>query len=80
MQAELLQIWTETHTTVVFVTHSIPEAAFLSTRVVVMSPRPGRIATIVDVDLGERGEMTREDPAFFETVTEVREALRAVER
>ncbi len=80
MQAELLQIWTETHTTVVFVTHSIPEAAFLSTRVVVMSPRPGRIATIVDVDLGERGEMTREDPAFFEKVTEVREALRAVER
>ena len=80
MQAELLRIWRETDTTVVFVTHSIPEAAFLSTRVVVMSARPGRIASVIDVDLGERDEMTREDPAFFEKVTEVREALRAVER
>ncbi len=79
MQDELLRIWSETHTTVVFVTHSIPEAAYLSSRVVVMSPRPGRIATIVDVDLGDRSDDTREDPAFFEKVTEVREALRAVE-
>lgn len=79
MQTELLRIWTETATTVVFVTHSIPEAVFLSTRVVVMSPRPGRISTIVDVDLGRRTEHTRDDPAFFKLVTEVREALRAVE-
>jgi len=79
MQAELLRIWTETHTTVVFVTHSIPEAVFLSTRVVVMSPRPGRIAAQVEVDLGARSEATREDPAFFAKITEVREALRAVE-
>ena len=79
MQAELLRIWTETHTTVVFVTHSIPEAVFLSTRVVVMSPRPGRISALIDVDLGERNFDTREDPSFFEKITEVREALRAVE-
>lgn len=79
MQTELLRIWRETRTTVVFVTHSIPEAAFLSTRVVVMSARPGRIAAVIEVELGERDEMTREDPAFFEKVTEIREALRAVE-
>ena len=79
MQTELLRIWRETRTTVVFVTHSIPEAAFLSTRVVVMSARPGRIASVIDVELGDRDEMTREDPAFFEKVTEIREALRAVE-
>ncbi len=77
MQAELLRICSETATTVVFVTHSIPEAVYLSTRVVVMSPRPGRITDVVDVDLGaERTLETREADAFFKKVTEVREALR----
>jgi NitT/TauT family transport system ATP-binding protein len=79
MQIELLRIWEETGTTVVFVTHSIPEAAFLSTRVVVMSPRPGRIATSIDVELGTRDDDTREAEDFFRKTTEVREALRAVE-
>jgi NitT/TauT family transport system ATP-binding protein len=80
METELLRICNETETTVVFVTHSIPEAVFLSTRVVVMSPRPGRIKTLVDVDLPrERTVDTREDPAFFRKVTEVREALRGME-
>ena len=77
MQAELLRICAETATTVVFVTHSIPEAVYLSTRVVVMSPRPGRIKDVIDVDLGaDRDVDTREDPAFFRKITEVREALR----
>jgi NitT/TauT family transport system ATP-binding protein len=76
MQIELLDIWTKTHKTIVFVTHSIPEAVFLSQRVVVMSPRPGRIASDITVDLGERDFETREAPGFFEKVTEVREALR----
>ena len=76
MQNELLRIWAETQITVVFVTHSIPEAVFLSTRVVVMSPRPGTIAAVIDNGLGERNEATRDDPAFFANVTAVRDALR----
>ena len=79
MQTELLRIWSETGTTVVFVTHSIPESVYLSTRVVVMSPRPGRISTEIPVDLGGRNADTRESPGFFAKITEVREALRAVE-
>ena len=77
MQNELLRIWSQTQITVVFVTHSIGEAVFLSTKVVVMSPRPGRIAAVVHNDLGERTDATRDDPAFFANVTAVRDALRA---
>ncbi len=76
MQNELLRIRQETGKSVIFVTHSIPEAVYLSDRVVVMSPRPGRITDIVPVDLGERDEDTREAEVFFEAVTAVREALR----
>lgn len=76
MQAELARIVARTGAAVVFVTHSIPEAVFLSDRVVVMSPRPGRITAEVEVPLGaERAEMLRESPEFFRTVSEVREAL-----
>jgi len=77
LNLELLSIWAQTGSTVVFVTHSISEAVFLSSRVVVMSPRPGRIAGFVDVDLPyPRSVETREEPRFFELVTEVRELLR----
>jgi NitT/TauT family transport system ATP-binding protein len=76
LNGELLRIWQETGSTIVFVTHSIAEAVFLSTRVVVMSPRPGRITEIVPVDLPQpRTFETREQPRFFELVTQVREAL-----
>ncbi len=77
MNSEVLRIWERTGTTVLFVTHSIPEAVFLSSRVVVMSARPGRITRIVDVDLPlPRGFETRELPRYFELVTAVRESLR----
>ena len=77
LNLELLSIWQKLSSTVVFVTHSISEAVFLSTRVVVMSPRPGRIAGIVPIDLPHpRSVETREAPRFFELVTEVRELLR----
>ena len=77
LNLELLSIWQQLGSTVVFVTHSISEAVFLSTRVVVMSPRPGRIAGVVPIDLASpRGVETREDPRFFELVTQVRELLR----
>jgi NitT/TauT family transport system ATP-binding protein len=78
LNMELLRIWQETSSTIVFVTHSIAEAVFLSTRVVVMSARPGRIVDVIDVDLPQpRGAETREDTHFFELVTTVREALHA---
>jgi NitT/TauT family transport system ATP-binding protein len=77
LNAELLRIWQASGSTIVFVTHSISEAVFLSTRVVVMSRRPGRIAAIVDVDLPQpRNADTREQPRFFELVTDVRDRLR----
>ena len=77
MNQEVLRIWERTGITVVFVTHSIPEAVFLSSRVVVMSARPGRITDVIDVDLPRpRDVETREQPRYFELVTEVREALR----
>ena len=88
MQAELLRIARESGAAVLFVTHSIPEAVVLSDRVVVMTPRPGRITEIVDGRRPGRGttgdseiepddvEDVRETAAFFTAVTAVREALR----
>jgi NitT/TauT family transport system ATP-binding protein len=76
MQAELVRLRQETGAAVVFVTHSIPEAVFLSDRVVVMSPRPGRITHVVDVPLSARTEDARETARFYGAVTAVREALR----
>ena len=78
LNIELLQIWEASGSTVIFVTHSISEAVFLSTRVVVMSPRPGRITGIVDIDLPQpRTNRTREEPRFAELIRDVRRTLRA---
>ncbi len=82
LQTELLRIRAETGAAVVFVTHSIPEAVYLSDRVVVMSPRPGRVAQIVTVSLGraaDRADDLRESSRFFDVVGEVREALHGAE-
>lgn len=76
MNAELQRIWSETGKTVLFVTHSIPEAVFLSTRVVVMTPHPGRVAAEIPIALPRpRTEQTRTQPAYFDFVTKVRRAL-----
>lgn len=77
MNIELLKIWGQTGGTVIFVTHSIAEAVFLSSRVVIMSPRPGRITRVLDIDLPRpRSFETREDSQYFAAVTDARESLR----
>jgi NitT/TauT family transport system ATP-binding protein len=77
LNLHLLRLWEETGITVVFVTHSIPEAVFLSSRIVVMSPRPGRIVEVIDSDLPpDRDLDMRESPAFLEVAQRVRAALK----
>jgi len=78
LNEQLLQLWDKTSKTVIFVTHSIPEAVFLSTRIVVMSPRPGRVTDVIDCDL-PRGRTLdiRETPAFLKIAQRVRHGLRA---
>jgi len=78
LNEQLLKLWAATQKTVVFVTHSIPEAVFLSTRIVVMSPRPGRIHDVIDCDLGpDRTLDIRESSEFLSIAQRVRDGLRA---
>jgi NitT/TauT family transport system ATP-binding protein len=78
LNQQLLKLWRETKKTVVFVTHSIPEAVFLSTRVVVMSPRPGRIIDVIPCDLpADRTLDIRETQQFLALAHRVREGLKA---
>ncbi|MEM6677195.1 MAG: ABC transporter ATP-binding protein [Pseudomonadota bacterium] len=78
LNEQLLALWARTGKTVGFVTHSIPEAVYLSTRIVVMSPRPGRIVDVIESPLPkERPLEIRESPAFLEIARRVREGLRA---
>lgn len=78
LNEQLLALWARTEKTIGFVTHSIPEAVYLSTKIVVMSPRPGRITEIIESDLPrERPLDIRESQAFLEIAHRVREGLRA---
>ncbi len=80
MNIELHNIWEQTGNTIIFVTHSIAEAVYLSTKVVVMSARPGRIIQVIDIDLPpHRNHETRSDTRFFELVNQLRDALREAE-
>tara|TARA_R110002020_G_scaffold16307_2_gene57565 strand:- start:48154 stop:48936 length:783 start_codon:yes stop_codon:yes gene_type:complete len=78
LNEQLLKLWAKTRKTVVFVTHSIPEAVFLSTKIVVMSPRPGRIHEIIECNLGPNRSLDiRETPEFLRIAHKVREGLKA---
>jgi NitT/TauT family transport system ATP-binding protein len=78
LNAQLLKLWAHTQKTVVFVTHSIPEAVFLSTKIVVMSPRPGRVTDVIECGFPrDRTLDIRETPAFLEVAARVRDGLRA---
>jgi NitT/TauT family transport system ATP-binding protein len=78
LNSELLKLWDRTQKTICFVTHSIPEAVYLSTKIVVMSPRPGRVTDIIESTLPhERPLDIRETPEFLEIAARVRDGLRA---
>ncbi|MEQ5777958.1 MULTISPECIES: ABC transporter ATP-binding protein [unclassified Thalassospira] len=78
LNEQLLKLWARTNKTVAFVTHSIPEAVFLSSKIVVMSPRPGRIIDVIETDFAkDRTLDIRETPEFLEVAHRVREGLRA---
>ncbi len=78
LNSELLKLWARTKKTIAFVTHSIPEAVYLSTKIVVMSPRPGRVTDVIESDLpSERPLDIRETPEFLRLAARVRDGLRA---
>ncbi len=78
LNEQLLQLWAKTNQTVVFVTHSIPEAVFLSTKIVVLCPRPGRIYDVIESDLPrDRSLDIRETPEFLKIAHRVRDGLKA---
>jgi NitT/TauT family transport system ATP-binding protein len=78
LNQQLLELWDRTGKTVVFVTHSIPEAVFLSTKIIVMSPRPGRIIDVIETNLPRKRTLDiRETPEFLKIAQRVREGLKA---
>jgi NitT/TauT family transport system ATP-binding protein len=79
LNEDLLGIWRTTKKTVIFVTHNISEAVFLSDRVFVMSPHPGRLSAVIDIDLPRpRSQVTRESPEFFELISSIRKTFEGV--
>ncbi|HAR51971.1 MULTISPECIES: ABC transporter ATP-binding protein [Roseovarius] len=78
LNEQLLQLWDKTNKTICFVTHSIPEAVYLSTKIVVMSPRPGRITDVIESPLPRQRPLDiRDTPEFIEIAHRVRDGLRA---
>jgi len=78
LNEQLLSLWDKTNKTVVFVTHSIPEAVYLSTHIVVMSPRPGQVHDVIISDLPKNRSLEiRETPEFLHLANRVRDGLRA---
>jgi len=78
LNQQLLELWARTDKTICFVTHSIPEAVYLSTRIVVMSPRPGRVTDVIETNLPrERPLDIRETPEFLAIAARVRDGLKA---
>jgi len=78
LNQQLLELWARTKKTIIFVTHSIPEAVFLSTKIVVMSPRPGRIIDVIESDLPKQRKLEiRETPEFLKLAHRVREGLKS---
>ena len=78
LNGELLNLWARTRKTICFVTHSIPEAVFLSTKIVVMSPRPGRITDIIESTLPKKRDLNiRDSREFIKIAQRVREGLKA---
>jgi NitT/TauT family transport system ATP-binding protein len=81
LNEDLLSIWQKTSTTIIFVTHNISEAVFLSDRVFVLSPLPGRLSRVIDIDLPRpRTQETRESPDFFSLVSRTRKSFEGAER
>jgi NitT/TauT family transport system ATP-binding protein len=79
LNEELLSIWSKVNNTVVFVTHSIPEAIFLSDRVFVLSPHPGRLSKVVEIPLPRpRTAEMRESPEFYKLITDIRNSFEGV--
>ena len=78
LNEQLLELWERTNKTICFVTHSIPEAVYLSTRIVVMSPRPGRVTDVIESTLPKKRPLDiRESPEFLAIAARVRDGLRA---
>lgn len=79
LNEDLLKIWRKTKKTVIFVTHNISESVFLSDRVVVLSPHPGRVSAVVDIDFSRpREKELRETPEFYEYIAKIRRSFEGV--